>query len=170
MIAQLTIRIPGFAAILMAAGMLSGCGGSPERPAAEHDGSTPAMRTVVPASVGEHAGTIAIQQVGVPYRYGGQGPSGFDCSGLVHYSYLRAGKVVPRTTGQLWDSSTTVNRSHLQMGDLLFFSIEGKMQHVGMYIGDNRFVHAPSSGKHVEIASLSADYYQRALLRAGRPK
>ncbi|MDH3748293.1 MAG: C40 family peptidase [Gammaproteobacteria bacterium] len=170
MIAQLTIRIPGLAAILMAAGMLSGCGGSPERPTAEDYRSAPATRRAVAADVGEHAVTIAMQQVGVPYRYGGHGPSGFDCSGLVQYSYLRAGKVLPRTTSQLWDSSTTVNRPHLQAGDLLFFSIEGKMQHVGMYIGNNRFVHAPSSGKYVQVASLSADYYQRALLRAGRPK
>lgn len=104
----------------------------------------------------------------MPYRFGGQAPSGFDCSGLVHYSYLHAGKPVPRTTRQLWNHTDAVSRSDLQRGDLLFFEIDGKMQHVGMYIGDDRFVHAPSSGKRVQVASLDWDFYSDALLRAGR--
>ena len=108
--------------------------------------------------------------LGVPYRYGGSGPSGFDCSGLVHYSYSRAGASVPRTTGQLWDSTTRVDRADLRPGDLIFFSINGKMQHVGMYIGDDEFVHAPSSGKQVSVASLSTTYYRSAFLRGGRPR
>jgi cell wall-associated NlpC family hydrolase len=53
-------------------------------------------------------------------------------------------------------------------GDLLFFSIEGKMSHVGMYVGDGRFVHAPQSGRSVSVASLDSPFYRKALLRAGR--
>jgi cell wall-associated NlpC family hydrolase len=121
------------------------------------------------ASVGERATMVAMQQVGVPYRYGGQTPSGFDCSGLVHFSYLQAGKSVPRTTSELWQKSSTIRRSEIQQGDLLFFEVEGKMQHVGIYIGDGQFVHAPQSGRKVSTASLDSDFYRQAFLRAARP-
>ena len=121
-------------------------------------------------SIGERAAAVELQQVGVPYRYGGSTTSGFDCSGLVQYSYRRAGKTVPRTTGQLWSSTSTVKRNELQAGDLLFFSIDGKMSHVGMYLGGQRFVHAPSTGRKVTVASLDSPFYSRALVRAGRPK
>jgi len=149
------MRTLSLSAVLL---MLGACAGSPE----------PAERPAV--GVGQHAVSIALRQVGVPYRYGGQNPGGFDCSGLVHYSYQLAGKSVPRTTGQLWDATENVGRSSLEPGDLLFFSINGKMQHVGLYIGNDQFVHAPSSGKVVSVASLSQDYYRRAFLRAGRPR
>lgn len=120
--------------------------------------------------VGSQAAQIAYQQVGLPYRFGGSSPSGFDCSGLVHYSYAMAGAAVPRTTGALWQSSRPVERDALRAGDLLFFDVNGKMSHVGMYIGDRRFVHAPSSGKTVTVASLDMPYYSQALIRAGRPR
>ena len=121
-------------------------------------------------TVGERAAAVALQQVGVPYRYGGVGPSGFDCSGLVHYSYAHAGKSVPRTTAALWAKLAPVEAWRMQTGDLLFFNIEGKMSHVGLYLGDGRFVHAPSSGRVVSIESLDSDYYRDALIRAGRPR
>ena len=126
--------------------------------------------TLVPAAtIGERAAAIALQQVGTPYRYCGQTPAGFDCSGLVHYAYRRAGKRVPRTTDELWSASPTVPRSDLRVGDLLFFSIGGKLQHVGLYVGDGRFAHAPSTGRTVTVESLSRDFYREALMRAGRP-
>lgn len=121
-------------------------------------------------NTGERAAEIALSQVGVPYRYGGSTASGFDCSGLVQYSYQRAGKNVPRTTGQLWSSTSTIQRNELQAGDLLFFSFEGKMSHVGMYVGGGRFVHAPSSGKQVSVAKLGSSFYSAAFVRAGRPE
>lgn len=170
MIAQLTSRIPGLVAVLFATGVLAGCGGNVQKSGTGVYQRAPTTPSEVRTSVGENAVVVAMRQVGVPYRYGGKEPTGFDCSGLVHYSYLHAGKVVPRTTGQLWDSTTTINRSQLQAGDLLFFSIEGKMQHVGMYIGKDQFVHAPSSGKKVQVGSLKSQFYGQAFLRAGRPK
>ena len=121
-------------------------------------------------NMGARAAAVALQQVGVPYVYGGSTTRGFDCSGLVQYSYGRAGKNVPRTTGQLWSATSTVRRADLQAGDLLFFNIEGKMSHVGMYIGDQQFVHAPSSGKTVTVGRLTSAYYSSAFIRAGRPK
>ena len=127
------------------------------------------VQTARPAGQADKAVAVALQQVGVPYRYGGSTPSGFDCSGLVYYSYSRAGKTVPRTTATLWSGMRPVASGQMQVGDILFFRISGKMSHVGMYIGDDQFVHAPSSGKTVTVASLRSDFYRNALIRAGRP-
>lgn len=121
-------------------------------------------------SSADQAAAVALKQIGVPYRYGGSTPNGFDCSGLIYYSYSRAGKNVPRTTGSLWSGIQPVGKSQMQVGDVLFFRIEGKMSHVGMYIGDNQFVHAPSSGKAVTVGSLRSDFYRDAFIRAGRPE
>lgn len=120
------------------------------------------------ATPGERAAAIALDQVGVPYRYGGSSPQGFDCSGLVQYSYSKAGVAVPRTTGQLWSSAQTVDRRELRAGDLLFFNVDGKMAHVGMYLGEQRFVHAPQSGRTVSVGHLDAPFYRTAFVRAGR--
>lgn len=144
-------------ALVAAAAVLCGCA------------SAPATLSTSAPGIGARAASVALEQVGQPYRYGGAHPGGFDCSGLVYYAYGRAGKALPRTTGELWDFSATVTRDDLEPGDLLFFSIAGKMQHVGLYVGDGRFVHAPSSGRVVAVASLRSDYYRTALLRAGRP-
>lgn len=147
------IRVLSLAITVLA---LAGCGATPPAPAA-------------PTTAGHRAATIALDQVGTPYRYGGTSPSGFDCSGLVHYSYRLAGVQVPRTTRQLWSATRPVGRNELRAGDLLFFSIEGKMSHVGLYLGEQRFVHAPQSGRKVSVASLDSAFYKAALIRAGRP-
>ena len=131
--------------------------------------SQPSQRSTV-TSVGDRAAAIALDQIGAPYRYGGSAPSGFDCSGLVQYSYARAGVSLPRTTQALWSVAATVDQERMRRGDLLFFRISGKMSHVGLYLGDGRFVHAPSSGKRVRVESLYSDYYSRAFMRAGRPR
>ena len=127
-------------------------------------------KTVITKTVGDQAAIVAVGQIGVPYVYGGNSVRGFDCSGLVQYAYAAAGMAVPRTTGALWHVSSPVPRSDLRAGDLLFFDVDGKMSHVGMYLGDRRFVHAPSSGKVVSIASLDAPHYSRTLIRAARPR
>ncbi len=116
-----------------------------------------------------NAVSFAKKQVGTPYRYGGSSPQrGFDCSGLVYYSYSKAGLEVPRTTGGLYDSTFPVDPRALRQGDLLFFSIKGKVAHVGIYVGKGKFVHAPSSGKSVSYASLENPYWREHLVRAGR--
>lgn len=169
MITQQPHFVRCFAAIAVLALALGACSSAPPR----HTSSYPPPRTApasVETDVGQAAVQIALQQVGVPYRYGGQSPSGFDCSGLIQYSYARAGQSVPRTTGALWSGTEPVSHEQLQVGDVLFFSIAGKMSHVGLYIGDGRFVHAPSSGKTVNVQSLSNAYYRDAFLRAGRPR
>ena len=128
-----------------------------------------ASTAAVQGSTGDRAASVALGQVGTPYRFGGATPAGFDCSGLVHYSYRQAGKSIPRTTAGQWAELPAVSQGDMRAGDLLFFSIDGKMSHVGLYLGDGRFVHAPSSGRAVEIERLDSPYYRKALLRAGRP-
>lgn len=152
--------------VLALAALLGACSATPP---VDSRASAAARTSGYAPSVGDRAAFVALQQIGVPYRYGGESPTGFDCSGLVQYAYLRVGKALPRTTSQLWKHAKTIGRHDMRAGDLVFFEINGKMQHVGMYVGENRFVHAPSSGKTVTIASLSSDYYSQAFLRAGRP-
>lgn len=130
---------------------------------------SPPVRASSPLSVADRAAVAAAGQVGVPYRYGGATTAGFDCSGLVVFAYSTVGVRLPRTTGDLWRQLSPVASHDLRVGDVLFFDIEGKVSHVGLYLGDERFVHAPSSGKEVTIASLAGGYYEQALLRGGRP-
>jgi cell wall-associated NlpC family hydrolase len=117
----------------------------------------------------QQAADIAASMAGKPYRYGGNTPQGFDCSGLVYFSFKRAGMDVPRSTETQRRQSRKVPASSLARGDLLFFDQEGKFSsHVGIYIGSDRFVHAPSSGKRVRVDSLSDTYWQKHLVDARR--
>ncbi len=118
--------------------------------------------------VGVEAARIAYAQVGIPYRYGGANPEGFDCSGLVHYAYDRAGKAVPRTTSALKQATRRVDERALLPGDILFFNVAGKLGHVGIYLDDGRFVHAPQTGRTVSVESLDSPFYRQAFARAGR--
>jgi cell wall-associated NlpC family hydrolase len=116
------------------------------------------------------AADLADTMVGTPYRFGGASPStGFDCSGLVHFSFMRAGLGVPRSTEEQRRASRAIGLSELQRGDLLFF-YENRVKdaHVGIYLGGGRFVHAPSSGKSVRRDSLDSPYWRRNLSGARR--
>lgn len=115
------------------------------------------------------AADVALSMVGRPYRYAGNTPSGFDCSGLVSYSYARAGLDVARDTRALRESTLRIATDALRRGDLVFFDQEGKKaSHVGIYLGSDRFVHAPSSGGRVRTDRLSADYWRRHFVEARR--
>ena len=100
----------------------------------------------------QRAVRIARKQLGVPYVYGGASPSGFDCSGLVSWIYGRLGLSLPHNAAALFHVGRPVSRSRMQPGDLVFFTGLG---HVGMYIGRNRMIHAPQSGRTVEVQSLA---------------
>jgi cell wall-associated NlpC family hydrolase len=141
--------------------LLAGCGGSEGLQYGDQSfRGDPATHTAV---------SFARKQIGTPYRFGGKSPShGFDCSGLVYYSYRKAGLAVPRTTDGLYESTFPVDPRALRQGDLLFFSIKGKVSHVGIYVGKGKFVHAPSSGKSVSYASIENPYWREHLVRAGR--
>lgn len=113
----------------------------------------------------------AKKMLGVKYRYGGTSPKrGFDCSGLVQYSHKAAGIKLPRTTGQQYKASRWISRKYLQAGDLVFFktTLSRAVSHVGIYLGNNKFIHAPSSGKRVKISSMKERYWRKRFTGAGR--
>ncbi len=150
--------------------VLGACSTQQQKPSAA-GGEVVARQTqaVKRRNVGEQAAVVAVRQLGVPYRYGGSTTNGFDCSGLVHYAYSKSGKSIPRTTAGQWRNLQPVGANRLRVGDILFFNIEGKVSHVGLYLGGRRFIHAPSTGREVTIAELDSVYYRRAFVRGGRP-
>ena len=104
----------------------------------------------------------AMSLVGTPYRYGGNTPdSGFDCSGLVRYVVSRAANVnLPRTTDQMGQRGVSLDRSEVASGDLVFFNTTGRANsHVGIYVGQNRFVHAPATGGTVRLEDMGKSYW-----------
>ena len=112
------------------------------------------MRHRMPASrSGNAPSQIAARELGVPYRYGGSSPSGFDCSGLVAYVYGKLGIELPHNAAAQYGYGRPVDPSHLKPGDLVFFHGLG---HVGLYIGRGRIIHAPQSGERVSIQSLAS--------------
>ncbi len=131
------------------------------------------LRAPAPADAAEKLMVVktARQLLGIPFRYGGSTPkSGFDCSGLVYYSYRQAGLSIPRTSKQQYHQARPVSRRHLRPGDLIFFrhNYGGFVSHVGIYLGKGEFIHAPSSGKKVTIGHLNSPYWERHFYSAGR--
>lgn len=127
-------------------------------------------RHVPKQSVGAEAAQHAMSMIGTYYQYGGSTPAqGFDCSGLIQYSYKKAGRMVPRNTRLQRKSSRSISYQGLKKGDLLFFHQAGKrFGHVAIYVGNQQFVHAPSSGKRVRVDSLKNRYWRRHLASARR--
>lgn len=112
------------------------------------------------ADAGDFA-MYALGLVGTPYRFGGNDPNaGFDCSGLITFVVLRvADTALPRRAAELAQIGQAVPRQALRNGDLVFFDTSGGISHVGLYVGNSRFVHAPSAGALVRIDSLDASYW-----------
>lgn len=112
----------------------------------------------------------ALSMVGAPYRHAGSSPAGFDCSGLVVYSYSRAGlRGLPHSATDLQRRVRPVGVAELEPGDLLFFDLHGKKNaHVAIYVGERSFVHAPSAGKRVERVTFDHVYWGPRIERAGR--
>ena len=162
-----------FPSLVMLAALSAACASTTPAAAPQQ-----ASRSVRPASYGApgdvstRAAVVntAIDMVGVPYRYGGKSPRGFDCSGLVVYSYAKAGySGLPHSASRLADLSRPVGLEDLEPGDLMLFELTGKKaSHVGIYVGDRRFVHAPSSGGRVEIVDFDHVYWRDHIGKAGR--
>ena len=102
---------------------------------------------------------VASKYKGIPYRYGGTTTAGFDCSGYTSFVFKQLGISIPRTSAGQYGVGTAVSKSNLQVGDLVFFNTSGKgVSHVGIYIGNNNFIHS-SSSKGVSVASIYDPYY-----------
>lgn len=151
--------------LLAAALLLAGCGSTPprSRPVA---GPMPHAWPVLPPADPAKANAVlmrAISLVGTPYRYGGNTPEGgFDCSGLVGYVYRDMLDIrLPRTTRELAAlEGPRIPPDQLAGGDLVFFGTHGEVSHVGIYVGEGRFVHAPSSGGTVRLDRLDGPWWR----------
>lgn len=155
--------------LLGLAALATGCTGAPQQPVARSPGRVSVEPRPADASVGGAIAELAMGMVGTRYRYGGMDPTeGFDCSGLVVYAYGQAGYRVPRTSQELFRAARKIAVAEANPGDLMFFQDQAKLSHVGIYLGDGQFVHAPASGRTVAIADLGSPYYQEHLVAVGR--
>lgn len=149
--------------------VLCACGRSQVRPPlaqSDNDRARPTATTNIANAVLFRAMSL----VGTPYRYGGNTPeSGFDCSGLVGYVFRdAAGIALPRTTSDIGDlRGREVPLKRLQSGDLVLFSASRRVSHVGIYVGNGQFVHAPNSGGTVRLDRLDAPGWKDTF-RAGK--
>ena len=143
---------------------LAGCSSTPQKAPVAGSGSTRPT-----ADIAGQAAGYAQTMIGKPYRYGGTSPKGFDCSGLVFYSYKQAGVALPHSTDKQRSAARSIKIAELRRGDLLFLNQEGKKYgHVAIYVGDGKFVHAPSSGKSVRSDRLDSPYWKKHLSEARR--
>jgi cell wall-associated NlpC family hydrolase len=119
---------------------------------------------------GDRLVSRAMKYLGAPYRYGGTSPSmGFDCSGFVYYLYGTVfGQSIPRMPHDMAREGMPVARSDLKRGDLVFFGYRGTFTHVGIYVGNDQFVHATHRGSPVQVTPLDADYYRDRYMTAVR--
>ncbi len=105
--------------------------------------------------------STAKKYLGTTYRYGGMGMNGFDCSGYVQFVYRAVGIALPRSTPDQFEQGTKIDLADIRPGDLLFYRIYGRrISHVGIYLGDSQFIHAPSFGKRVSITLMDLAYWK----------
>jgi|SRR5690554_2730007 len=169
-------KTPFRSAMLLLPLALYGCAGQPAAPTVSARPEPLAVMHVQQPVGQEQANNVlfrALGLVGTPYRYGGNTPeSGFDCSGLIGFVYADStGIRLPRTTTDMSRSTApVVSRQQLRSGDVVFFATSGgrRVSHAGIYVGDGRFVHAPSTGGTVRLDSLDSPYWQKAYLNAKR--
>ena len=160
-------------ALLTAILTLAACGAAPKRP--QPPAATSTGSSIAGAGLPGHRANevlfLAISLVGTPYRYGGNTPdAGFDCSGLIGYVFREAAALrLPRTTGELKAlRGSDIARRALRSGDLVFFGSRGRVNHAGIYVGEGRFVHAPSSGGTVRLDALDGHYWRDHFLGGKR--
>jgi murein DD-endopeptidase len=153
------VALPLIVALLLAA-----CAGTPPPPAA-----LSAPVPAPPAPSGDAIAGAAAGQIGTPYHFGGADAAGFDCSGLALYAYASAGLAIPRTAAEQRRAARPVPLGQLAPGDLVFFRIRSRhVNHVGVYAGGGRFIHAPRAGLAVSYGDLGSGFYARHLVGAGR--
>lgn len=141
--------------------LAAGCATHPVAPARPAPG---------PPEPGAAIAAVAASLVGTPYHFGGADAAGFDCSGLALYAHQQVGLTIPRTAAAQMRASHPVPLAELAPGDLVFFRIRARhgVDHVGIYAGDGRFIHAPRAGQSVAYADLTQGFYAHRLRSAGR--
>jgi cell wall-associated NlpC family hydrolase len=170
-----TKRVVAWCAVLVPVLMsvlVAGCGSTAHRnTGAVPDASAPAPEGRFTPAQAQDVTLYAMTLVGTPYRYGGNTPdTGFDCSGLIGHVYQTHTRVVPpRTTAKLQSWGQAVAPAHVRMGDLVVFVTDNKAHHAGIYVGSQRFVHAPSTGGVVRLDSLTSKYWSRQSWIVRRP-
>lgn len=113
--------------------------------------------------------SIAKKLLGIPYRWGGtSAQSGFDCSGLVTYVFKQLDKTLPRMPRDMFKQLEQVAIDRVKPGDIVFFNTFAQLSHVGIYIGNRQFIHAPTKGKNVSIDSIDSAYYSKRLVGVRR--
>lgn len=143
----------------------SGAGGTASGTSAAGAGATSAT-----AADGYSISSTALALRGAPYRNGGSDPQGFDCSGFVHYVYTQHGVQMPRSVRQQFGVGHDVQPAVLEPGDLVFFStVAPGASHVGIAVGGDQFVHAPSTSGVVRVENLSSQYWASRFVGARRP-
>ena len=131
---------------------------------ADRNGTTISRDGVTGKDIVDFASTF----LGTPYRYGGATPAGFDCSGLVYYTYKHFGINLNRTSyGQATDG-IWVSKDNLQLGDILCFGSGSNINHVGIYVGDGMFIHSPQTGEVVKYTSIYGSYFGNRFVTARR--
>ena len=146
--------------------MLVGCATPPLKQAIPGRSSPATVQRTLPEAPSARARELALHalnQIGIPYRFGGSSPEqGFDCSGLVQYVFNQgAGLALPRNTQAMSKVGAPVEADELAPGDLVFFdTLRRPYSHVGIYLGAHRFVHAPTSGGKVELVDMRERYWQ----------
>lgn len=152
---------------------ISGCGSfGPTSPAPVEVPTTPSVAAPTPSSPQRSEALLqALLALGLDYRYGGNSPvTGFDCSGLVAHVYLEAWNIrLPRNTSAQSKAGMPVSLAELQAGDLVFYDTQKRpYSHVGIYLGDGKFVHAPKTGAQVRVESLKSSYWAQRFNGARR--
>ena len=131
--------------------------------------ASPARRPGPRSDPGAAIATLAASLVGARYHFGGADAAGFDCSGLAFYVHERVGLTIPRTASEQQRAARAVPLDKLAPGDLVFFHIHKHgVDHVGIYAGSGRFIHAPRAGSAVAYGDLSEAFYRKRLASAGR--
>ncbi len=158
-------RVPATVLLCISACLMAGCGGERQVRSTPAPAVTPSWPSVPPADPQAANAVLmrAIGLVGTPYRFGGNTPeSGFDCSGLVTYVYREMLDLqLPRTSRELAAvQGPKIAPERLATGDLVFFGTRGNVSHVGIYVGEGRFVHAPSTGGTVRLDTLGGPYWK----------
>ena len=132
--------------------------------------STPASATSSSAVFGKEITHSAKQHIGLPYIWGGENPNrGFDCSGLVKFTFQEFNVNLPHRADLQYNYGRKISRKHLQAGDIVFFRSGGyPIGHVGIYVGNQEFIHAPRRGKPIQVSPLNKGWYKNRFVGATR--